>query len=146
VVFLRRNERQVRRLGDDPHNLEIINRLECKISINTYRMFFVENSEDFFHRRGSSSTPDKLQKAQKAKKARFTKFLEGDKGWKRDKTQNHEELAQQTMTLFLGDGKTQQVEVTHASGFKFCKYVTSAASHPSSTTASPSKSKKGSSS
>jgi len=135
----------VRRLGDDPHNLEIINRLECKISINTYRMFFVENSEDFFHRRVSSSTPDKLQKAQKAKKARFTKFLEGDKGWKRDKTQNHEELAQQTMTLFLGE-KTQQIEVTDASGATFCKYVTSvprASPQPSSATPSPTKPKKG---
>lgn len=152
VVFLKRNERAVRSLADDPRNIEILNRLECKISVNTYRMFFVENSEDYFHRKGTSSTQDKLQKARKAKEAKFTKFIDGPKGWKQDKTQNPEELAKQTQAFFLGEsGKTQQIEVTDASGAKFCKYITTPAnplpsSQPSSATSSPTKPKKGSSS
>ena len=115
----------VQQLNDDPNNIEIVNRLECKICINTYRMFFVENSEDYFHRRGSSLTPEQLFKIRKSKKDKLTKFLDGNSGWKQDKTQESEALAQKCTSYFLGEsGQTQRIENTEASGARFCKYIT----------------------
>jgi paired amphipathic helix protein Sin3a len=39
----------------DDSDFECLNNLECKICVNTYKMFFVENSEDYFYRKGSKS-------------------------------------------------------------------------------------------
>ena len=146
----------VQQLNDDPNNIEIVNRLECKICINTYRMFFVENSEDYFHRRGSSLTPEQLFKIRKSKKDKLAKFLEGANGWKQDKAQDPEALTQKCAAFFLGEsGQTQRIEITEASGARFCKYITEKpttsapaasprpASQPSSANTSPQKQKKG---
>jgi len=50
-VFLLRTQRK----GADSKAMEnviIQNRLECKICLSTYRLFYVEDTEDFFYRKG----------------------------------------------------------------------------------------------
>jgi paired amphipathic helix protein Sin3a len=59
-------------LGNPPANLLVQYNLECKISINTYKLFYVENTEDFLYRfkvtrRGRVNVG--------IRKRRFAKFL-----------------------------------------------------------------------
>ncbi len=59
----------------------VIYNLECKICINTYKMFFVENSEDLVHRRfhadhqSSLHLNGRLEKRFKSAKHRFNLWL-----------------------------------------------------------------------
>jgi len=46
------NHRQTANNKTLMENVEIENRLECKICLSTYRLFYVEDTEDFFYRKG----------------------------------------------------------------------------------------------
>jgi paired amphipathic helix protein Sin3a len=65
-VFLLKNQRKWAKKGGNPmENVVVSNGLECKICLTTYRLFYVQDTHDFFYRRGS------LAKARKAKKRVF---------------------------------------------------------------------------
>lgn len=50
--FLKRN--LPKEVGDDPPlNVETVSGLELKICVNTYKIFFVDNTEDYFRRKHS---------------------------------------------------------------------------------------------
>ena len=53
----------------DMKNVEYVGGLECKICVNTYRLYFVENSEDFFHR-CTHSVPSESQKQRRRERFR----------------------------------------------------------------------------
>jgi len=51
-VFLIRNKKTV---GDSPErleNMDIYNGLECRVCLTTYRLFYVENTEDYLYKKG----------------------------------------------------------------------------------------------
>ena len=85
-----------------PENVEARSGLELKISMDTYKIFFVENTEDFFHRKhisGDIFTDDTLKHSiLKDKKQRFNKFREwlesSETGWKKDLSSNVESVDQ----------------------------------------------------
>lgn len=53
-VFLLRNQRKWAERGLNPmENVAVSNGLECKICLTTYRLFYVQDTHDFFYRRGS---------------------------------------------------------------------------------------------
>jgi paired amphipathic helix protein Sin3a len=58
--------------------LEMVNGLECKICMNTYKMFYVEDTEDYmYRRRPPSATKAERYEAQKKREAdRFHAWLE----------------------------------------------------------------------
>jgi len=138
-VFLKRNKKIVQEKNPDPSNLESISKLECKICVNTYKMFFVENSEDYFHRRNElgKSKAILLQKLKQKKNARFYKFLNSEKGWCGNQSQPAL-LEKKCQAFLLGEGgKTQRIEVgENSGGGKFCKYVAPIISVASSSTSS----------
>ena len=61
-VFLPRNKRKTG-FGDNEHkameNVVLCNNLECKICVNTYKMYFVTQSEDYLHRKREPAPADK---------------------------------------------------------------------------------------
>jgi hypothetical protein len=92
--------------------------LELKICMNTYKIFFVEGTEDYFHRRKPLFDVVKKQAYKhadlKSKKSRFTHFrnwLEGPLGWKKDLTPNAIETAQSFFEQqFISGGLIHQPE------------------------------------
>eukprot|EP00842_Homolaphlyctis_polyrhiza_P000610 jgi/Hompol1/154/HPOL_005247-RA len=91
--FLKRNlPTQV--AEDPPLNVETRSGLELKICVNTYKIFFVDNTEDYFRRRRSgmqrslvgldASAREMAETSGRTKRhARFTKWLNSNHGWKR---------------------------------------------------------------
>jgi paired amphipathic helix protein Sin3a len=48
-IFLQRNQKRTKKLGDKiVSNVEVVNGLECRICLNTYRLFYVQDTEDYF--------------------------------------------------------------------------------------------------
>ncbi|KAL2918180.1 hypothetical protein HK105_202107 [Polyrhizophydium stewartii] len=79
---------------DPPLNVETRSGLELKICVNTYKIFFVDNTEDYFRRRRSATSrslvglaPDARQQAEAAARTKrhgkFAAWLDGERGWKR---------------------------------------------------------------
>lgn len=79
---------------DPPANVLTQSGLELKICVNTYKIFFVDNTEDYFKRVKSPNKtsllgmPDTEVAANEGKmemlrKLRLVKLLEGKRGWKR---------------------------------------------------------------
>ena len=62
---------------------EVSNLLECKLNVNTYKLFFVENTEDFLFRRrpAGTSTSDLARARAPQSQERFRRWLEGPTGW-----------------------------------------------------------------
>jgi len=52
-IFLLRNKKKnlVKKDKEKMEDLDIHNGLECKICLNTYKLFYVEDTEDYFHRK-----------------------------------------------------------------------------------------------
>ena len=75
---------------ESPENVETRSGLELKICMDTYKIFFVENTEDYFYRKHNSGDTFTLDSCNhllaKDKKQRFTKFRKwldsAEKGWK----------------------------------------------------------------
>ncbi|KND04341.1 uncharacterized protein SPPG_00072 [Spizellomyces punctatus DAOM BR117] len=68
-----------------PTNIETRSGLEMKICVNTYKVFFVDHTEDYFSRRRSGGAEISRTEADGQRK-RFQKFrswLDGPLGWKR---------------------------------------------------------------
>ncbi|KAJ3114140.1 Transcriptional regulatory protein sin3 [Phlyctochytrium bullatum] len=76
--FLRRN--LPNRVSDDPPtDVETRSGLELKICLNTYKIFFVENTEDYFRRKKDASSypsEEARQAIAEASSARFRSWLE----------------------------------------------------------------------
>lgn len=71
-VFLVRNFRRGARASMD--NVELDNRLECKICCSTFRLFYVEETEDYFYRRGHISKAAKAVVSEK-RMQRFNQWV-----------------------------------------------------------------------
>ena len=90
--FLRRN--LPTQVGEDPPlNVETRSGLELKICVNTYKIFFVDNTEDYFRRKVSCSESsllglsltEKTKSQESGRNQRLQKFhdwLNSSKGWK----------------------------------------------------------------
>ncbi|KAJ3283299.1 Transcriptional regulatory protein sin3 [Borealophlyctis nickersoniae] len=90
--FLKRNLPP--EVTEDPvTNIETRSGLELKICVNTYKIFFVDNTEDYFRRkRGGAAgsllglSPDERKKAEEkanvARRQKFRAWLEGPRGWR----------------------------------------------------------------
>jgi paired amphipathic helix protein Sin3a len=86
--FLKRN--LPAHVGEEPPlNVETKSGLELKICVNTYKIFFVDNTEDYFRRRapmnrsslGLLHTEQDVSLTEK-RKDRFIDWLEGPNGWR----------------------------------------------------------------
>jgi paired amphipathic helix protein Sin3a len=82
---------------EPPTNIETKSGLELKICVNTYKIFFVDNTEDFFYRRRSKSInglshSDKLAADALIRSKKLDAFLNSAKGWKR--TDNEETITE----------------------------------------------------
>jgi len=64
---------------EPPQNVETKSGLELKICVNTYKIFFVDNTEDYFRR--SRNTKPKVQSSKVV--AKFNDWLNSENGWKR---------------------------------------------------------------
>jgi paired amphipathic helix protein Sin3a len=74
--FLKRNLPS--QVGEDPPvNVETKSGLELKICVNTYKIFFVDNTEDYFRRKRTGHLSDSSSK----RSAKFKQWL--DQAWKR---------------------------------------------------------------
>ena len=77
-------------VGEEPPlNVETKSGLELKICVNTYKIFFVDNTEDYFRRKkpnGNTSEAILANSNLETRKRRFTDWLESDNGWKRGMT------------------------------------------------------------
>ena len=120
-------------------SVEVLNQLECKLNVNSYKLFFVENTEDFYHRRvPTGQTTAALAQARAAAAAeRFHQWLDGPAGWARQLPANlTAEQAAQAAERFLllaaleGGPTAQAGFMTRAEplagtpGKGACKYVT----------------------
>ncbi|KAJ3094926.1 Transcriptional regulatory protein sin3 [Phlyctochytrium planicorne] len=71
--FLRRNHPS--RVPDDPPtDVETRSGLELKICLNTYKIFFVENTEDYFRRRRAPPTASAVEARKQQTESSATKF------------------------------------------------------------------------
>jgi len=55
IFLLRNRQSTIQGLGDVMKNVQVYNALECKICLSTYRLFYVEETEDYFYRLRSDS-------------------------------------------------------------------------------------------
>lgn len=85
--FLKRN--LPTHVGEEPPlNVETRSGLELKICVNTYKIFFVDNTEDYFCRKRSFSVNSETQKLnlraemERKRTQKFRAWLESEKGWK----------------------------------------------------------------
>lgn len=71
-----------------PTDIESYSGLELKICVNTYKIFFVDNTEDYFRRVkktvvSATQRQAALATQQRVRRNKFEKWLEGAEGWKR---------------------------------------------------------------
>ena len=78
-------------VGEEPPlNVETKSGLELKICVNTYKIFFVDNTEDYFRRKRQSSSSTLGLKTDheasislsKKRTLKFHEWLNSDRGWK----------------------------------------------------------------
>ncbi|KAH6578977.1 hypothetical protein BASA61_010573 [Batrachochytrium salamandrivorans] len=94
--FLKRNL-PIEVAEDPPLHVETRSGLELKICVNTYKIFFVDNTEDYFCRKRSDG-PSVLDsnmggrttlveaQARSRRSSRFAEWLDGENGWRRGLT------------------------------------------------------------
>jgi paired amphipathic helix protein Sin3a len=69
-------------VGEEPPlNVETRSGLELKICVNTYKIFFVDNTEDYFRRKPAVTLRTDEQVSQK-RTEKFNNWLDSQKGWK----------------------------------------------------------------
>jgi len=109
-LFLNRNLRRVGFGGDEAKamkNARIANNLECKFMTNAYKMYFVHNSEDYFHR----SAPRHAEAAAVLPR-RFAKFRAFCDQWKAANCHADEQAA--CVQWMVGEGDTGAKEAATA--------------------------------
>jgi paired amphipathic helix protein Sin3a len=85
---------------DPPQNVETKSGLELKICMNTYKIFFVDGTEDYFHRRRetkhmkSEAVTHSEAREKKLRHEKFRKWLDGETGWKSELGDTSSEIAQ----------------------------------------------------
>ena len=80
--FLKRNLPYSGSIPDDATaNVETKSGLELKICLNTYKIFFVNNTEDYFVRRGIDKS--RHQAELKSRHEKFRAWLDSSNGWKK---------------------------------------------------------------
>jgi hypothetical protein len=65
---------------------DVRNQLECKLHMNTYRLYFVQHTEDYLYRRRApaATTAALAHEHAPAAHARFHQWLQGPQGWSRE--------------------------------------------------------------
>jgi len=130
LFFIIRNKKQAKEKNLELNNLEISNNLECKICLNTYKMFFVENSEDYFYRKVLPRDADTLRGIRASKRNKFNQFLN---------SKITPELENECLSWFVGtDGKTKRIEENNGD-FHYFRYSTQKQTRSRSNSRSPSK-------
>ncbi|KAI8825138.1 uncharacterized protein EV422DRAFT_517588 [Fimicolochytrium jonesii] len=76
---------------EPPLDVEARSGIEMKVCVNTYKVFFVAGTEDFFARVGPTArkgvlTPAAAEEHGRKRKARIDGWIEGPSGWKRGLT------------------------------------------------------------
>lgn len=66
---------------EPPHGIETRSGLEMKICVNTYKVFFVDHTEDYFARRKVDKGDFGAMKRRRLEK--FGRWIESEGGWKR---------------------------------------------------------------
>lgn len=95
TVFLKRNKQKAETVRE---TVEVSNQLECKICVNTYKIFYVENTEDYL--KHHKTRPFSQQQAA-AKSAKFRQWLEGPRGWAREQSADGKAKLHQLAESFL---------------------------------------------
>lgn len=87
--------------NEPPTNIVTHSGLELKICVNTYRITWVQNTEDYFHHKHEKTPAKSMRAAQKARSARFKKWQEGEE----NASYFSKEQTEDVRELFLGKGK-----------------------------------------
>ena len=97
-------------VGEEPPlNVETRSGLELKICVNTYKIFFVDNTEDYFRRKkpqsGAQTAKEILESSNLGKRSKkFGEWVESERGWKRGMTSSEgEELVKQYENWITGN-------------------------------------------
>lgn len=114
--FLRRNLPEDAEESLPPRDVLTHSGLEIKICINTYKIFFVNNTEDLFYRKSKRTSTGGDRRRQK-----WLKWLESDEGWKRsaatededvemkeDETSQFKEMEEKVLEWFAQGGSRKQ--------------------------------------
>jgi paired amphipathic helix protein Sin3a len=95
---------------EPPTNVETRSGLELKICVNTYKIFFVDNTEDYFCRKERcSGFPMDHEKSLESRHKKFRKWLDSNQGWKRGESsdQSHVRMEETEAWLTCGPIMTQ---------------------------------------
>ena len=68
---------------EPPKNVQTHSGLELKICLNTYKIFFVENTEDFFKRTNANPSPSQARRGRNHRIKCFERWHNGENGWKK---------------------------------------------------------------
>jgi paired amphipathic helix protein Sin3a len=91
--------------NDPPNNIVTHSGLELKICVNTYRITWVQNTEDYFHHKQEKSSKKLQQSMRQARNARF-------KEWQ-SREENAEHFSEDDVKdLFLAKGKYAEPNAT----------------------------------
>ncbi|KAI9028606.1 hypothetical protein DFJ74DRAFT_659454 [Hyaloraphidium curvatum] len=87
--------------NDPPNNIVTHSGLELKICVNTYRITWVQNTEDYFHHKHEKNSGESMRAMRRARNARFHSWQA------REEQAQHfpPELTEDARDLFLGRGK-----------------------------------------
>lgn len=84
--------------------------LELKICVNTYRIFFVNDTEDYFRRKHTLSADD-LDSFKAKRHAKFRSWLDSDQGWKRElASEPAHEIENSVHEWLISDMNIDQIE------------------------------------
>lgn len=112
--FLRRNLPSS--IPDEPPtNVETRSGLELKICVNTYKIFFVDNTEDYFRHKRFASGSATVAAAHKAdserRQAKFHKWLNSSSnGWAKGAAQDAVESHKQAYNTWIGNARTSPLQ------------------------------------
>lgn len=115
-------------VGEDPPlNVETKSGLELKICVNTYKIFFVDNTEDYFRRKRSANVSSLIGRTvserttaeNQMRQKRFNKFrqwLDSPAGWKQSLPEEEVKKLDDSFNNWItGNGKADVEEVKNES-------------------------------
>jgi paired amphipathic helix protein Sin3a len=105
---------------EPPTNVETRSGLELKICLNTYKIFFVNNTEDYFYRKGV--TNDRFAADLKIRHETFRKWLDSEHGWKKyDVSREVSDDKQQKIDEWMTSGGVE-VEKVQCDGYSYRRF------------------------
>ncbi|KAI8928211.1 hypothetical protein BC831DRAFT_412149 [Entophlyctis helioformis] len=131
---------------EPPLNVETRSGLELKICVNTYKIFFVDNTEDYFRRRRSGMlgslvglTAGERKQAESTgrsrRHAKFEQWLDGPSGWRKELTADDAANRDKAFDGWVKDGHKDSRHESVLTGFGPRVAPTIASALPSTTAA-----------